>query len=91
MQRDLNSWRNRLKKSSCSSTKTNAVFHLGSNNPVKQPGLRTDRSGGSFAEKELGVLVADRLNVSSSAPLQQCRPTAYWAKLERVSPAGRGR
>jgi len=35
---------------------------------VKEQWLRTDRFGGSFAEKELGVLVVDRSNTRSSAP-----------------------
>ncbi|KAK4831651.1 hypothetical protein QYF61_018618 [Mycteria americana] len=66
-----------------SKPRTNAVFHLGLNNPVKQHGLRTDRPGGSFAEKELEVLVADRSNMSGNAGPPHTGLNPSWRTAKR--------
>lgn len=69
MQRDLNRPEKQAKEAPLKFNKHKDSLHLGLNNPVKQHRLITDWSGGSFAEEELGVMVADRLNMSSKCTL----------------------
>ena len=45
------------------------VLHLGRNNPRCQYVLGANQLEGSFAEKDLGVLVASKLNMSQQGTL----------------------
>ena len=58
------------------------ILHLGRNNPMHQYMLGAIQLESSMAEKNLGVLVDTRLNMS-----QQCALAA----LDKVLPAGQGR
>lgn len=67
------------------------VLPLGMNNPRHQnmPGAVWFRS--IFAEKDEGVLVDTTFDRSQQSPYLLKRPTAPWAALGKVSPAGPGK
>ncbi|GAB0196262.1 hypothetical protein GRJ2_002091500 [Grus japonensis] len=50
------------------------VLHLGKNNPRRQYQLGVDLLGSSAVEKDLGVLVDNKLSMTSSMPLWPRRP-----------------
>lgn len=51
---------------------------------MQQCSLGADQLGGSFAEKDLAVIVGNKLTAVGSRPLQQWWPTAYWAVTATV-------
>jgi len=65
------------------------VLHLGRNNPMHQYRLGAHLLGSSSVERDLGVLVDDRL--ASSVSWLPRRPMGSWDALRGVWPAGRGR
>ena len=64
---------------------------MGWGNPRYLYKLEEDLLESSPAEKDLGVLVDEKLDMSSSVSLQPGRPTAFWAAFKQGWPAGRGR
>jgi len=66
-------------------------MHLGRNNPMHQYRLGADLLQSSSAERDLGVLVDNRLTMSSSVPLLPRKLMGPWGALRRVWPAGQGR
>lgn len=64
-------------------------YSLGRNNPMHQYMLKANWVENSFAEKNLWILVDNKLAMSSSVPLWQRMLTASWAAL-RPSLAGQG-
>lgn len=67
------------------------VLQPGRNNFIRQHSLGADRLEGSFAEKDLRVLMDDKLTMSQHVVLWQRWPTACWAALGRASPASKGK
>uniref|UniRef100_A0A8C8SRF8 C-type lectin domain-containing protein n=1 Tax=Pelusios castaneus TaxID=367368 RepID=A0A8C8SRF8_9SAUR len=66
------------------------VPHLGWKNPMRCYRLGTNRLSRSAVEKDLGVTVDGRLDMSQQCALVPKRPMAYWAASVGVLPADRG-
>ena len=60
------------------------VLHLGRNNPMHQYRLERDLLESSSVEKDLGVLVDDRLTMRQQCALVAKRPMLSWGALRRV-------
>jgi len=67
------------------------VLHLGRNNPMHQYRLGADQLVSSSAERDMGVLVDNKLTISQQCALVGKRSTGSWGALGGVWPAGRGR
>jgi len=65
------------------------VLHLGTNNPMHQYRLGVDLLQSSSVERDLGVLVDDRLTMSQQYALG-CQE-GQWYPVRREWPVGRGR
>jgi len=66
------------------------VLHWGRNNPM-QHRLRADLLETSSMERDLGVLVDDKLAMSQQGALPAKKAMVSWGALRRVWPAGRRR
>ena len=75
----------RLNKAEC------RVLHLGQGNPRYLYRLGEDLLESSPVEKDLGILVDEKLDMSQQCMLAGRRPTVFWAALKKEWPAGRGR
>ena len=92
IQQDLDRLENWAKRNHMKFSKGKCwVLHLGRNNPRHLYRSGVDLLGSSAAEKDLGVLVDNKLSMTSSVPLWPRRPTVSWGALRRAWPAGRGR
>ena len=67
------------------------VLHLGRNNPMLQYRLRADLLESGSAERDLGVLVDDRLTMSQQCALAAKKANGILGALRGVWSAGRGR
>ncbi|GAB0203962.1 hypothetical protein GRJ2_002861800 [Grus japonensis] len=69
------------------------VLHLGRNNPKHQYRLGVDLLGSSTAEKDLGVLVGNKLSMSQQCTLVARRANGILGCIQKsvAWPAGRGR
>jgi len=67
------------------------VLHLGQGNSWYQYRLGDEGMESSPAEKELGVLVDEKLGISQRSALAPRRPTVPWAASPAAWAAGRGR
>ncbi|PKU29714.1 rna-directed dna polymerase from mobile element jockey-like [Limosa lapponica baueri] len=63
------------------------VLHLGKHNPGVQHRLGSTWPGGSSVERDLGVLLDNKLSMSKQCALRQRKPTGCWVASTRASPA----
>jgi len=64
------------------------VLHLGRKNPMQQYRLGVDLLESSSVERDLGVLVDDKLTMSEQCTLVAKKANGSWDALRRVWPAG---
>ena len=64
------------------------ILHLGCDSSHYQHKLGDVRMEHSPAEKDLGVVVASKLDMKSYVPLQHRKPTISWAVSKAAWPAG---
>jgi len=67
------------------------VLHPGRNNPMHQYRLGVDLLENSYVERDLGVLVDNRLTMSQQCALAAKKANGILEALRSVWPAGRGR
>ena len=67
------------------------VLHLGRNNPVHQYRLGADLLGNSSAERDLGVLVDDKLTISQQCALVAKQANGILGCLKRSAASRSGR
>lgn len=64
----------------------NRVLHLGRKNPMHRYMLGDTQLGSRLTEKDLGVLVATKLNISQQCALATKKTKVPWAELRGVLP-----
>ncbi|KAK4827517.1 hypothetical protein QYF61_018843 [Mycteria americana] len=76
LKKDLDTLEKWADRTSGSSTKGNAVLHLGSSYPMHPYWLEAIWLGNSLAEKDLGVVVDTKLNISQQCALAEKKATS---------------